>query len=159
MTLPVQLIFDSMRMMSLAKAQAQAATRRAELAAKIRELEIAAAREQVQAQKDIITNLIRAAQHVFDRKMDFFVESFRRANDLLQLHQQALLAEQKDVRNAFRECEDTNKSLALRARMTEIANELIDLKKISALVTKDFNQTVVMLESGIQAPRLSDLRS
>src|SRR5947208_9364320 len=106
MPLPMNLIMESLRTMAFSQAAQShhnASVRRAELKAKMRELEIAAEREKVQAQKEIIERLIALAQHMYDRKIDFFTETFRATHSLIEQHQRTLTEERVELRRAWLE--------------------------------------------------------
>ncbi len=105
-------------------------------------LEIEANTYKVQAQKEILQSLIDAATHAFDKKIDSFREAFIHSHALVEEHQKILLEEQQELRNKLFEDMSDSQFLSLNNRLSDVSGTLIDLKKVSSLMTMEFNQRV-----------------
>ncbi len=126
--------------------KAQVEQRIASMQFELRRMEMEVEQQRIQAQKEIIQSLIEASQHAFDRKMDFFRDAFHRSHGLIEQHQSELLAEQRSLsERRFDDMPDGDR-LRLNSRLSEINGTLIDLKKISAILTHEFNSRVSSLE-------------
>lgn len=157
MVLPVPLIMQACQMMAASYAAGRrdtAAAEQAKLQAQIRSLEIAAEREKVQAQKEILIHAMNAAQHMFDRKMDFFVEAHRRFQDMIDQHQAALLDEKRLLQERqFDDGLSDAQFAQVIQRQQQVNVELIDLKKVSAYLNKEFSG--IIQELSAQMPTLA----
>jgi hypothetical protein len=75
----------------------EAQTERIRLQASIHAMELQRDTLTIQAQKDILQALINAQLHIYDRKMDYFQEAFRRFSEQLSQQRQALNEEKKQL--------------------------------------------------------------
>ena len=119
------------------RANAVARAHEAELAAKVRALEIAAQREHSQQQTAILSKVIDAYKHIEDRKFDLVLEAFRATHGLLAEQQRSLLEKRREIRQQISEVDTTKevkKFLFLRKSITEIGNELEDIRRSSQML-------------------------
>lgn len=146
MAVPAAQIIQVCQIMGAFYAEGRKSTadaKRAEFEVHIRSLELAAEREKVQAQKEILLRLVAVTQHVFDRKMDFFQEAFRSFHALIAQHQTALIEEQRALQERqFADGLSDLQFAQIMQRKAQISVELIDLKKISAVVSRELSGIV-----------------
>jgi hypothetical protein len=115
-------------------------------------------RERIQAEKEILQSLIATSQHAFDRKLDFFRESYRQSFQLLQAHQELLKQELTTLTDRrFDKLSDTD-SMRLENRITEINVSLLDLNKILHIMNIEFNDRVERLTLNAPNPHTRYLR-
>lgn len=132
----------------------------ANMQAEIIRLEIESDNEKVRARKEIIQSLIDAATHALDRKLDAYSESFNRAHALIDNQQQSLLDEKLILQEKLYEDISDSQFVATNRRLSEIATSLIDLKKASGIITREYNEKIESANlnlSDISNPRLDKL--
>lgn len=118
------------------RANAVARAHEAELAAKVRALEIAAQREQGQQQTAMLSKVIDACKHVEDRKFDLVAQAFQATHSLLAQQQAALLEERKALAKERSQTAstETRRLIYLRRREGEIASELSEIRQMDVML-------------------------
>lgn len=147
-------------MMSVALSQIQndRSLKESELIAETERLRIMADVAKYNSQKEIIQSLISLSQHVFDRKLDFFVQTYNSMFALITQHQSELLKQLDDLRGKeFDENVTENKFIQIMQARSVINSELNELKKASALMSNEFNHQVASLKIELNLPRQNQL--
>lgn len=141
--------------MSVARSQINnnRSIKEAQLMVETQRLKAMAETARIQSQKEIIQSMMALSQHAYDRKMDFFVQTYNKFHSLINQHQDELLEELKSLRG--KEFEDNiteNQFIQIIQARSVINTELSELKKINALMTHEFNQQVAVLSIEFNIP-------
>lgn len=154
MALPVPVVTSAIEAISRA-IESKYDYERERLHASIRVMELQVARERNQAQREILLSLIEASRHVFDRKMDAFIEAFRVTNKHIARRQSELVEEKRQIEAQNDKIDmSINEKRIIARRLREINNNLHDLDIISLKAQKEFNLRVASLEPDISIRNL-----
>ncbi|POZ49659.1 hypothetical protein [Methylovulum psychrotolerans] len=139
MSLPIPIMVSVFQALVQAQNESDKHQREIQLQTHIVNLQHSYSMAKLQAEKEIIQNIISLAKHSYDRKMDFLTDAYHQVQCLISNYHQTLLAEQTELRNRrFDSSLSRNEKMQIESRLSDVSVTLIDLTALNQRMSYDF---------------------